>query len=73
MATKMLEEKVQKHDDEAKLASGAQSKTHGKAYEQVTSLICDSYARRILCQCAAAIWGGYLPHEEQNIPPKYTL
>ena len=28
----------------------------GKAYEQVSALICDNYARRILR--AAAIWGG---------------
>jgi len=43
--------------------------THAdKAYEQVTA-ICDSYAHR--CLCAAAIWGGYFAHREQNNLPKY--
>jgi len=38
-------------------------------HEQVPALICDTYARRILC--AAAIWGGLFGHREQNSPPKY--
>ena len=37
--------------------------------KQVPALICDSYARRILC--AASIFGGYFAHREQNSPPKY--
>jgi len=42
----------------------------GKAYEEVPALICDRYARHILC--AAAIWGDYFAHREQNSPPKYV-
>jgi len=84
MATKKLDEKVQQHDfiqknwmkrysntmrmqNQAKLAAGAHQRH--KAYEQVPALICDSYARRILC--AAAIWGGYFAHRKHNSLPKY--
>jgi len=59
MATQKLEEKVQQHDEVAessKTGCWSQSKAHGKAYEQVPALICDTYARRILC--APNIWGG---------------
>jgi len=37
--------------------------------EQVPALICDTYARRILC--AATILGGCFAHREQKNPPKY--
>jgi len=52
-----------------KTAWRSQSRAHGKAYEQVPALICDTYAHCILY--AATIWGGYFAHREQNNPPKY--
>ena len=72
MATHKLEEKVQQHDEvveSSKTGCRSQLRAHGKAYEQVPALICDTYARRILC--AATIWGGYFALYEQNNPPKY--
>ena len=72
MATQKLEEKVQQHDavvESSKTGCRGQSRAHGKAYEQVPALICDTYARRILC--AATVWGGYFAHREQKKPPKY--
>jgi len=74
MATKKLEEEAQQHNENAessKTGCRSPSKTHGKAYEQLPqpALICDSYARRILC--TAAISGGYFAHREQNSPPTY--
>jgi len=65
MVTQKLEEKVQQHDEDAessKTGCSSQSRAHGKAYKQVPALICDTYARRILC--ASAIFGGYLAHME---------
>ena len=59
MATQKLEEKVQQHDEDADTSETgcrSPSNAHGKAYEQVPALICDSYARRSLR--AATIWGG---------------
>ena len=59
MATRKLEEKVLQHDEvveSSKTGYRSQSRAHGKAYEQVPALICDTYARRILC--AATILGG---------------
>jgi len=59
MAMQKLEEKVQQHDEvveSSKTGCRSQSRAHGKAYEQVPALICDTFARRILC--AATIWGG---------------
>jgi len=59
MATQKLEEKVQQHDEVVESSNTgcrSQSREHGRAYEQVPALICDTYARRILC--AATIWGG---------------
>jgi len=59
MATQKMEEKVQQHDavvDSSKTGCRSQSRAHGKAYEQVPALICDTYARRILC--AATILRG---------------
>jgi len=59
MATQKLEENVQQHDElveSSKTGCRSQSRAHGKAYEQVPALVCDTYARRILC--AATIWGG---------------
>jgi len=58
MAKQKLEEKVQQHDEvveSSKTGCMSQSRAHGKAYEQVPALICDTFARRILC--AATIWG----------------
>ena len=55
----MAMEKVQQHDKvvkSSKTGCRSQSRAHGKACEQVPALICDTYARRILC--AATIWGG---------------
>jgi len=72
MATQKLEGKVQQHDENAessKTGCRSPSSTHGKAYQQVPALICDSFACRIVC--AAAIWGGYFAHREKNSPPKY--
>jgi len=72
MATQKLEEKVQQHDEvveSSKTGCRSQSRAHGKACEQVPALICDTYARRIVC--AATIWGGYFAHREQNNLPKY--
>jgi hypothetical protein len=72
MATQKLEEKVQQHEEVVEASTSgcrSQSRAHGKAYEQVPALICDSYARRILR--AATIRGGYFAHREQNSPPKY--
>ena len=51
----------------AKLAAGAQQ-GHMAKPEQVPALVCDTYARRILC--AATIWGGWFALYEQNNPPK---
>jgi len=51
MATKKLEEKVQQHDEVVESSNTgcrSQSRAHGKAYEEVPALICDSCARRIL-------------------------
>jgi len=59
MATQQLKELVQQHDEDAessKTGCRSPSRAHGKVYEQVPALICDSYARRSLR--AAAIWGG---------------
>jgi len=59
VATQQLEDKVQQHDEvvgSRKTGCRSQSRAHGKAYEQVPALICDTYARRILC--AATILGG---------------
>jgi len=59
MVTQKLEEKVQQHDEvveASKTGCKSQSRAHGKVYEQVRALICDTCARRILC--AATIWGG---------------
>jgi len=70
MAT--LEGKVQQHDEvveSSRTGCRSQSRAHGKDYEQVPALICDTYTRRIVC--ASTIWGGYFAHREQNIPPKY--
>jgi len=57
MATQKLEEKVITHYvvGSSKTGCRSQSRAHGKAYEQVPALICDTYARRILC--AATILG----------------
>jgi len=47
MAAKKLEEKVQQHDEDAescKTGCRSPSRAHGKAYEQVRALICNSYA-----------------------------
>ena len=66
-----LEDKLQQHDEDAewsKTGCRSPSRAHGKAYEQLTALICDSYAPRILC--VAAIWRGYFAHREQNSHPK---
>ena len=60
MAMQKLEEKVQQHNEvveSSKAGCRSQSRAHGKSYEQVPALICDTNARRILC--AATIWGGY--------------
>ena len=59
MATQKLEETVQQHDEVVELGKTgcrSQLRAHGKAYEQVPALICDTYAHCILC--AATIWGG---------------
>ena len=67
MATQKLEEKVQQHDEvveSSKTGCRSQSRAHGKAYEQVLALICDTYARRIVC--AATIWGGYFAHTREQ-------
>jgi len=51
--------KVQQHDEvveSSKTVCRSQSRAHGKAYEQVPALICETCARGILC--AATIWGG---------------
>jgi len=59
IVTQKLEEKVQQHDEvveSGKTVCRSQSRAHGKAYEQVPALICNSYARCILC--AATILGG---------------
>jgi len=73
MATKFFfEEKVQQHDEDAestKTGCRSSSRAHGKTYEQVPALICDSYAHHILR--AAAMCGGYFAHKEQNRPPNY--
>ena len=72
MATQKLEEKVQQHDEvveSSKTGCRSQSRAHGKAYEHVPALICDTFARCILC--AATTWGGYFAHREQNKPLKY--
>ena len=72
MVTQKLEEKVQQHDEDAessKTGCRSTSRVHGKAYEQVPALICDSYTSRSLR--TAAIWGGYFAPYEQNSPPKY--
>jgi len=72
MVTQKLEEKVQQHDEvveSSKCGCRSQSRAHGKTYEQVPALICNSYARRIVC--AATIWGVYFAHREQNNPPEY--
>jgi len=45
------------------------SKEHGKAWRQVPSPICNSYACRIWG--AVAIWGGDFAPYEQNSPPEY--
>jgi len=71
MATQQMEEKVQQHDEVvewSKTGCRSQSWAHGKAYERVPALICDTCARRIVC--AATIWGGYFAHREQNNPPQ---
>jgi len=72
MATQKLEQNAQQHNEvveSSKTCCRSQLRAHGKAYEQVPALICDTYARRILC--TATIWGGYFAHREQNNPPKY--
>jgi len=72
MATQKLEEKVQQHDEVAessKTGCSSQSRAHGKAYKRVPALICDTYARRILC--AATIWGGWFALYEQNNTPNF--
>ena len=71
MATQKLEEKVQQHDEVAesyKTGCRSQSRTLGKAYQQVSALVCDTNARCILCGYHL---GGYFAHREQNNPPKY--
>jgi len=70
MATQKLEEKVQQHDEVESGKSGwrRQWRAHGNAYQQVPALICDTYARCILC--AATIWGDKFALYEQNNPPK---
>jgi len=68
------EEKVQQHNEvveSSKSGCRSQSRAYDKVYEQVPVLICDTYARRILC--AATIWGGCFAHREQNYPPKYLV
>jgi len=60
MATQKLEEKAQQHDEDAeyrKTGYRSPSRVHGKAYEQVPALICDSCARRILCASCHLGWG----------------
>jgi len=66
MATQKLEEKVQQHDEvveSSKTGCRGQSRAHGTAYEQVPALICDTYARRIVC--AATTWGVILQIENK--------
>jgi len=72
MATQRLEEKVQQVDEvieSSKTGCRSQLRAHGNAYEQVSALFSNSFARCILC--AVAILGGYFAHKEQNSPPKY--
>jgi len=67
-----LEEKVQQHDEVVESGESgcmSQARAHGEASEHEPALICDSYARRILC--APNIWGGYFAHSQQNSPLKY--
>jgi len=61
MVTQKLEEKVQQHDEDAessKTGCRSPSRIHGGAYEQVPTLIWDSYARRSL-RAAAIRMGGF--------------
>ena len=77
MEMQKLEERVQQHDEvveSSKSGCRSQARVHGKAYEQVPALICDTHARRTHARrivCAATIWGGYFAHREQNNLPKY--
>jgi len=60
MATQKMEEKVQQHDEvvaSSKTGCRSQSRARGKAYEQVPALICDTYARRILCAATSPLGG----------------
>jgi len=70
MASQKLEEKVQPQDEDAessKTGCWSPSRAHGKTYEQVPALICDSYT---CCSLhAAAIWGGILL-PSANPPPQ---
>ena len=68
MATHKLEEKVRQHDEDgesSKTSCRSLSRAHGKVFlcEQVSAIICDSYARCSLR--AAAIWGGNVAHTDQ--------
>ena len=49
--------RVQQHDEveSSKTCCRSQSRVHGKAYEQMPALICNTRARRLLF--AATIWG----------------
>jgi len=65
MATQKLEEKVQEHDEvveSSKTDCRSQSRAHGKAYEQVPALICDTCA-------SATIWGVSLLSMSKIPPP----
>jgi len=57
---------------QAKLAAGA---SRGRLAEQMSKLTNSCTDLRQLCPPhilrAAAIWGGYFSHKEQNSPPKY--
>ena len=68
MAMQKLEENVQQHDEIVNQAKLAAEANRGHVAKQVPTMICDTYARRILF--ANTMWGGYLAHREQNKPLK---